>query len=68
MENTEVKAKDRTINYGEMFAGVAVLCGIFYGMKRKKDFIGTGVYAIAFGIAGGFIGNAINKYQTLNSN
>ncbi len=66
MSDVHVKRKD--INYGEILTIVAVLGGIYYGMRKKKGFIATGIYAMTFGIAAAFTGNMINKYQTENGN
>ena len=52
------------INYGEIVTTIGVIGGIYYGMKKKCDFKTTAIYAMALGIVGAFIGNAVNKYQT----
>lgn len=65
---SEMPIKKKDINYGEILTIVAVLGGIYYGMRKKKGFIGTGLYAMTFGIAAAFTGNMINKYQTENGN
>lgn len=62
----DVPEKKKDINYGEILTIIAVLGGIYYGMKKNKGFITTGVYAMTFGIAAAFTGNMINKYQTEN--
>ena len=48
--------------FGNTLGAVGVLGGIFYAMKKNKGTGATALYALGFGIAGLFIGNAITKF------
>ena len=65
---SEMPVKKKDINYGEILTIVAVLGGIYYGMRKEKGLGGTGLEVRKNGLVAAFTGNMINKYQTENKN
>jgi hypothetical protein len=47
---------------GGVLGTVGVLSGIFIAMKQNKKLGGTALFAIAFGVGGLLIGNAVTKF------
>jgi len=47
---------------GNTLGSFGVLGGIFYSMKKNKNFGATALYVIGFGVAGILIGNSVSKF------
>lgn len=47
---------------GTLFSTIGILSGLIYASKRNKKTSETLLYALGFGAAGYFLGNAINKF------
>ena len=54
--------------FGGLLGSAGVVYGIFYAMRRNKDFLNTAVYSVGFGLVGLFIGNAITKWSEFDGN
>lgn len=48
--------------FGGVLGTAGVLGGIFFAMKQNKKLGTTAIYALAFGIGGLLIGNAVTKF------
>lgn len=48
--------------FGSVLGSVGLIGGMFYAMKKRKDFKGLAMYGILFGIGGLLAGNALARF------
>lgn len=51
-----------TQKFGNVVGGVALLGGMFYGIKNQKSIGIVALYGLAFGVVGYYIGNQVSKF------